>query len=73
MKLGLVDVDWGHIGAVLAHGDDNDQAAFFKAFVKECGAWGTRLQVERQLAFVNLKLTKDERETLSMISYEEKT
>ena len=73
MRIGLSEPDWGYIGAVLARGDGNDQEAFFKAFVKECNTWGTRLQVERQLAYVNLKLTKDERETLSMISYEEKT
>ena len=72
MKLGLVkEIDWEYIGAILAQSDDNKQAEFFKAFIKECNSWGTRLQVESQLACVNLKLTKEERETLSMLSYEE--
>jgi len=71
MKLGLVDVDWGYIGAVLARGNDDDQAFFLKAFVKECKAWGTAHQIQMQLCGVNEKLTKEERETLSMISYED--
>ena len=73
MRIGLSEPDWGYIGAVLARGGDDEQAVFFKAFVKECKTWGTEYQVEMQLAYVNGKLTKDERETLSMLSYEEKT
>ena len=70
MRLGLCkEIDWEYVGALLAQGDSNDQVAFFRAFVKECGSWGTHLQVEMQLAFVNAKLTSDERETLSMITY----
>ena len=68
MRLGLrKDIDWQYVGARLAQADDNDQAELLKAFVKECGTWGTRLQVEQQLAAVNLKLTPEERETLKMI------
>jgi len=68
MRLGLrKDIDWQYVGALLARADNNDQAAFLKAFVKECRTWGTSLQVEQQLAAVNLKLTPEERETLKMI------
>ena len=73
MKLGLLkEVDWHHVGALLANADDIKQAEFFKAFVKECQSWGTHYQVENQLAGVNLKLTKEEREVLSMLGYEDK-
>ena len=71
MKLGLrKDIDWQYIGAMLARADDNDQAECLKAFVKECLSWGTHHQVEQQLAYINLKLTKEEREVLEMLSYE---
>jgi len=70
-RLGLQEVDWQHVGAVLARAGDVEQAAFLKAFVKESGTWGTRLQVERQLASVNMHLTSEERETLKMITYDE--
>lgn len=73
MKLGLTDVDWAHIGAVLARTGDEEQAVFFKAFVKECNSWGTRYQVEFQFASINLKLTKDERDVLGMLGFEEPT
>jgi len=73
MKLGLLkEVDWQYIGASLAKACDDEQVEFFKAFVKECQVWGTHYQVENQLAGVNLKLTKDEREVLSMLGYEDK-
>jgi len=72
MKFGLKDMDWEYAGALLANGDHNDQAQFLKAFIKECNSWGTRFQVENQLACVNRKLTSDERETLGMLSYNEK-
>ena len=68
MKLGFV-TNWEYVGALLAQSDDNDQAAFFKAFLKECKSWGTSYQVETQLAFINGKLTEDEREMLKMLSY----
>lgn len=72
MRLGITkETDWEYVGALLARGDDNEQAAVLKAFVKECLTWGTRLQVERQLAFVNAKLTHEEREVLAMLSYED--
>lgn len=74
MRYGLRgDIDWEYLGALLAQSGDNEQAAFLKAFVKECNSWGTRYQVEKQLAFINRKLTKEERETLGMITYEEPT
>ena len=68
MKLGFV-TNWAYVGALLAQSDDNEQAEFFKAFVKECNEWGTRYQVETQLAGVNAKLTDAERETLIMLGY----
>ena len=71
MKLGIREIDWGQVGAMLAQDDDNAQIAFFKAFVKECGIWGTRHQVEMQLAGVNQKLTSEERQTLGMLSFDE--
>ena len=69
MRIGLQDTDWKHIGAKLANCDDDEQAAFFKAFLKECLSWGTSLQVEQQLACVNSKLDVKEREALAMLSY----
>jgi len=73
MKHGLLkDPDWAYVAALLANTGDIEQATFFSAFVKECNSWGTHYQVEQQLAFVNLKLTEKERETLSMLSYREK-
>ena len=72
MRLGILkDIDWQYVGALLAHGDDNDQIAFFKEFVKECKSWGTSFQVEMQLAGINHGLTDDERGVLSQITYEE--
>ena len=71
MRLGLRDIDWEQVGAQLAQGGDDEQAEFFKAFVKECNTWGTRHQVELQLAGVNQKLTTEEKQTLGMIVYEE--
>lgn len=40
IKLGLRDIDWAQAGASLAQVDDEDQAAFFQAFVRECLTWG---------------------------------
>lgn len=72
MRLGIrKDMDWEYIGAILAADDGNNQAAFFRGFVRECRSWGTSFQIEQQLAHVNLKLTPEERKTLSMITYDE--
>ena len=71
MKLGLQDVDWEYVAARLARTGDDEQAKFFKAFVKECCSWGTQYQVEFQLAGVNRLLTTAEKETLGMLSYVE--
>ena len=71
MKLGLTkEIDWEFVGASLAREDDHAQVAFFKAFVKECNSWGTFFQVQTQLAFINGELSKEECETLGMISYQ---
>jgi len=63
------DIDWEYLGAVLAQDGDDNQAAFFKSFLKECKSWGTNHQVELQLACVNRLLTEDEKEALKMLSY----
>ena len=73
MQYGILkDIDWKLMGALLANKGDVEQADFLKAFIKECLSWGTRHQVEMQLAFVNSKLTSEERQVLSMLSYDEK-
>lgn len=72
MRQGLIEIDWELAGARLAHLTDDDQVAFLRGFINECNKWGTRLEVERQLAMVNLKLTSEERETLKMLSEEER-
>lgn len=69
MKLGLKDIDWKYIAAILAQGDDNDQVEFFKSFVKECNTWETEYQIETQLTKVNQKLTPKEKYVLGMLSY----
>ena len=72
MQYGILkDIDWKLMGALLANKGDVEQADFLKAFIKECLSWGTRHQVEMQLASVNHKLTSDERELLAMLSYNE--
>ena len=72
MKRGIrTEIDWALVGAELAQAGDVEQLEFLRAFIKECNSWGTRLQVETQLAYVNLKLTKEEKETLAMLSYRE--
>lgn len=74
MRFGITkEIDWAYVGSLLANEGDVEQAQFFSSFVKECNSWGTKFQVEQQLAFVNLKLSKNERSTLSMLSYEEKS
>ena len=71
MRYGIQkEIDWEYTGALLANEGDVEQAAFLKGFIKECLSWGTRFQVEQQLAHVNHKLTKKEREIISMLSYE---
>lgn len=71
MKQGLINIEWDIAGALLAQSDDNDQAKFIKAFLRECSTWGSRLQVEKQLAAVNHLLTDDEKEALAMLSFKE--
>ena len=70
MKNGITHgIDWKLVGAQLANLGDEEQADFFKAFIKECNGWGTRYQVESQFAAINAKLTDEEREQFSMIGY----
>ena len=74
MKKGLKEIgkgDWEFKGATLARADHHEQTAFLKAFVKECNSWGTNLQVQSQLAWVNNELSKEEKEILSMITFSE--
>lgn len=70
MKHGLQDIDWKYVASCLAHEGSDVQSVFFKAFVKECLSWGTHYQIEQQLAWVNGELTKDEKEVLSMITFQ---
>jgi hypothetical protein len=55
---------------MLANADAEVQARFLKSFLKECNSWGTAMQVEMQLSYVNGILTPDERSALGMLSYE---
>ena len=67
MRMGIREIDWPMVGAMFANESDSNQAAFFKALVKEFRTWDTNHQAEMQLAFVNGRLTADERELLSML------
>lgn len=71
MKNGIGEelFSWEYLGALLARRSDEEQAIFIKAFLKECRSWGTSLQVEGQLCSVNHRLTREEKDTLSMLSY----
>ena len=72
MRKGLIfSESWEHVGAMLADSNADEQAAFFKAFIRECDSWGTHFQVQSQLATINLRLNKHERETISMLGYDE--
>lgn len=71
MKYGLAEIDWGYIGAILARGDDEQQATFFKAFCSEIRKYPTHHCQEMQLMAVRNRLTEQEREQLSVLSYEE--
>ena len=72
MKKGIkTEIDWALIGAELAQESDKEQVEFIKSFLKECKTWGTSHQVEMQLAFINDKLTEDEKEALKMLSFQE--
>lgn len=70
MRQGLVN-DWPYVGACLANSDSKEQVEFFKAFIKECLSWGTRYQIEQQIAHINLDLTPDERRVLAMLGFDE--
>lgn len=71
MKTGLQPIDWTTAGALLANASDEEQSAFFKGMCKEFKTWPTRHQAEMQLCFVRNKLTEEEREALSMLTYKE--
>jgi hypothetical protein len=72
MKMGIrKEIDWQYVGALLAQEDHRAQAEFLKAFLKECGSWGTSWQLEQQLTRVNQELTSSERESLRALVYEE--
>ncbi|MCK5602970.1 hypothetical protein KAR91_13895 [Candidatus Pacearchaeota archaeon] len=60
---------WEYLGALLAERSDEEQTKFIKSFLKECRSWGTRQEIEMQLAFINSKLTDDEKDLLGMLSY----
>ena len=71
MKKGVVSLDWEYLGALLAQSSDDEQAVFVKSFIKECKTWGTNYQVQQQITCINQKLTKDEKEIMSMLGYDE--
>lgn len=62
---------WEFKGALLANESSDNQVAFFKAFVKECLSWGTHLQAELQLSYVNAELTEQEKSVLGMLGYKD--
>lgn len=70
-RMGLALIDWKHVGATLARETSDEQIDFFRAFLRECGTWGTRLQVETQFAYISAALTPDERDALAMLAYNE--
>ena len=70
MKKGIItDIDWAFIGAELACESDDDQAAFFKSFIKEMKSWGTNHRADQQMAFINLQLNNPEKEFLEKATY----
>ncbi len=71
MRLGIRDIDWKQVGAMLAESDDKNQADFFKSFVKECNSWETKFQIEMQLVGINQLLTEEEKQILAMISFKD--
>jgi len=71
MKAGFI-IDYETIAARLANDGADEQAAFFRVFLKELrSVCATHHAAEMQLAFVNGLLTSDERGHLAMLSYEE--
>ena len=69
MRRGLLNISWAQLGAELANSNDDDQSEFFKGFVKECMSWETRHQAEMQMCSIASRLSDDEKEFLSSISY----
>lgn len=70
MKKGIItEIDWKYIGAILANESDEDQAMFFKSFVQEAKKYGTSYQTYYQMASIGSKLTEEEKELISHISY----
>jgi hypothetical protein len=70
IRKGLILSDsWPQLGALLATQSDEDQAAFLKAFVKECHSWETNRQAEMQMVYISKHLTDEEKDLLSGISY----
>lgn len=68
MKRGIdTGIDWAFIGASLANGEAEEQAAFFAAFANECKTWGTHFQVEMQMISILRLLTKEQIEILEML------
>ena len=70
MRIGVQNTDWEYIGAKLATETDEDQAKFFRGFVKEAKTFGSHYQTEMQMMSINKLLTSEEREVLGAISHE---
>ena len=70
-KLGI-SIDWSVLGAQLACEDNTVQAEFLEAFAKELvTGCKSRHGAEMQLCWVNDELTKDAKELLHMIGFED--
>ncbi|MBU8921808.1 MAG: hypothetical protein KOO63_08310 [Bacteroidales bacterium] len=70
MRKGIItDIDWAFIGAELACCDADEQASFFKSFIKEMKSWDTNHRGETQLCYVNMRLDDPEKEFLKMLSH----
>jgi hypothetical protein len=58
------------LGISLAHSSDEVQAEFFHNFAAECRSWGF-INAEMQLAYVNAKLSDEDKELLAMIGFKD--
>lgn len=68
MRYGTKDIDWAEVGAMLAHAGDEEQSTFLASFCKELRvACATSYNVGMQMAYVQGKLSKQDREMLAAL------
>jgi len=73
MRQGIA-YSWEFLGAALANESDGEQTKFFKSFIKEMDSWNcSNYQKQKQLAWVNEKLTNHERDLLGMLGFQGET